>query len=158
MTDGEAQGLEGVVAFAHQRSPSPIERAARFATAASTSRSSSATCRSSRSGDCSSTSRSSRACRRPSRTTASGLHRRPRLPTCRRRRAALGGEWRLGKLIDIADVEATEDLRRLSATTISVVAQSARVADGHADPCRARDDRQRQIGRRAVPARVARRS
>ena len=48
--------------------------------------------------------------------------------------AALGGEWRLGKLIDITDAEATEDLRRLSATMISVVAQSARVADGHPDP------------------------
>ena len=46
--------------------------------------------------------------------------------------AALGGEWRLGKLIDITDAEATEHLRRLSATMISVVAQSARVADGHA--------------------------
>ena len=57
--------------------------------------------------------------------------------------AALGGEWRLGKLIDIADAEATEDLRRLSATMISVVAQSARVADGHADSGRPRDDRQR---------------
>ncbi|MGZ4382507.1 MAG: citrate/2-methylcitrate synthase, partial [Gaiellaceae bacterium] len=48
--------------------------------------------------------------------------------------AALGGEWRLGKLIDITDADATEDLRRLSATMISVVAQSARVADGRADP------------------------
>src|SRR4249919_1906946 len=48
--------------------------------------------------------------------------------------AALGGEWRLGKLIDIGDAEATEDLRRLSATMISVVAQSARLADGHTAP------------------------
>ncbi len=48
--------------------------------------------------------------------------------------AALGGEWRLDKLIDITDAEATEDLRRLSATMISVVAQSARVADGHTRP------------------------
>ncbi|HVN62945.1 MAG TPA: citrate synthase 2 [Gaiellaceae bacterium] len=46
--------------------------------------------------------------------------------------AALGGEWGLGKLIDITDAGATEDLRRLSATMISVVAQSARVADGRA--------------------------
>jgi len=48
--------------------------------------------------------------------------------------AALGGEWRLDKLIDIDDAQATEDLRRLSATMISVVAQSARLADGHAEP------------------------
>ncbi len=48
--------------------------------------------------------------------------------------AALGGEWRFGKLIDITDAEATENLRRLSATMISVVAQSARVADGHTGP------------------------
>jgi citrate synthase len=48
--------------------------------------------------------------------------------------AGLGGEWRLAKLIDVTDAEATEDLRRLSATMISVVAQSARVADGRSDP------------------------
>jgi citrate synthase len=45
--------------------------------------------------------------------------------------AALAGEWGLGKLIDVSDAQATEDLRRLSATALSVVAQSARVADGH---------------------------
>ena len=47
--------------------------------------------------------------------------------------ARLGGEWGLQKLIDISDDEAKEDLRRLSATMISVCAQSARLADGHAD-------------------------
>ena len=47
--------------------------------------------------------------------------------------ARLGGEWGLEKLIDISDDEAKEDLRRLSATMISVCAQSARLADGHAD-------------------------
>jgi citrate synthase len=47
--------------------------------------------------------------------------------------ARLGGEWGLGQLIDISDDEAREDLRRLSATMISVCAQSARLADGHAD-------------------------
>ena len=47
--------------------------------------------------------------------------------------ARLGGEWQLRKLIDISDDEAKEDLRRLSATMISVCAQSARLADGHAD-------------------------
>ena len=46
----------------------------------------------------------------------------------------LGGEWGLEKLIDITDDQAREDLRRLSATMISVCAQSARLADGHADP------------------------
>jgi citrate synthase len=45
----------------------------------------------------------------------------------------LSAEWGLGQLIDIDDAQATDDLRRLSATMISVVAQSARVADGHAD-------------------------
>ena len=48
--------------------------------------------------------------------------------------AALSGEWKLGKLIDISDGQATEDLRRLSATALHVVAQSARVADGNATP------------------------
>ena len=72
--------------------------------------------------------------------------------------AALGGEWRLGKLIDISDVEATEDLRRLSATMISVVAQSARVAGGHTDPVDRATIDSGQLNRRAVPTRVARRS
>ncbi len=47
--------------------------------------------------------------------------------------ARLGGDWGLGQLIDISDDEAKEDLRRLSAVMISVCAQSARLADGHAD-------------------------
>ncbi len=48
--------------------------------------------------------------------------------------ARLGAEWGLGQLIDISDEQAEDDLRRLSATMISVVAQSARVADGEATP------------------------
>jgi len=56
--------------------------------------------------------------------------------------AALGGEWQLGKLIDISDAQATEDLRRLSATMIAVVAQSARAADGNRVP----------VGRAAIDA------
>src|SRR4029077_3763029 len=44
--------------------------------------------------------------------------------------AHLSGEWELAKLIDISDEEARDDLARLSATMISVVARSARVADG----------------------------
>jgi citrate synthase len=47
--------------------------------------------------------------------------------------ARLAAEWGLRQLIDASDEEAKEDLRRLSATMISVCAQSARLADGHAD-------------------------
>jgi citrate synthase len=43
--------------------------------------------------------------------------------------AALGGKWDLGQLIDIDDEQAKEDLRRLSAAALSIVAQSARGAD-----------------------------
>ena len=43
--------------------------------------------------------------------------------------ASLSGRWKLGQLIDIGDEEAKDDLRRLSATALSVVAQSARGAD-----------------------------
>ncbi len=48
--------------------------------------------------------------------------------------ARLGGDWGLRQLIDITDDEAKEDLRRLSSTLISVAAQSARLADGEAEP------------------------
>lgn len=40
--------------------------------------------------------------------------------------AALSAEWNLGQLIDISDAQARDDLARLSAVMISVVAQSAR--------------------------------
>jgi citrate synthase len=40
--------------------------------------------------------------------------------------AALAGRWGLGQLIDISDEEARDDLARLSAAMISLVAQSAR--------------------------------
>jgi citrate synthase len=40
--------------------------------------------------------------------------------------AALGGQWGLGQLIDISDEQARDDLARLSAAMISLVAQSAR--------------------------------
>ena len=43
--------------------------------------------------------------------------------------AILSGEWKLGQLIDIDDEQAKEDLRRLSAAALSIVAQSARGAD-----------------------------
>ena len=47
--------------------------------------------------------------------------------------SSLGADWDLGQLIDISDDEAREDLRRLSASMLSVAAQSFRVADGHTD-------------------------
>jgi citrate synthase len=43
--------------------------------------------------------------------------------------AALSGEWKLGQFIDLDDEQAKEDLRRLSAAALSIVAQSARGAD-----------------------------
>jgi citrate synthase len=43
--------------------------------------------------------------------------------------AVLSGKWKLGQLIDIDDEQAKEDLRRLSAAALSIVAQSARGAD-----------------------------
>jgi citrate synthase len=48
--------------------------------------------------------------------------------------ARLAGEWRLGKLNEISDDQAREDLGRLSAQMMSIVARSARIADGYADP------------------------
>ncbi len=48
--------------------------------------------------------------------------------------AGLSGAWGLGQLIDISDEEAHRDLARLSATMISIVAQSARHADGFTMP------------------------
>ena len=47
--------------------------------------------------------------------------------------ARLAGEWKLGKLNEISDEEAREDLGRLSAQMMSIVARSARVADGRTD-------------------------
>src|SRR5918994_3565448 len=48
--------------------------------------------------------------------------------------AALSSEWGLGKLVDISDDQAREDLSRLSAQAMAIVARSARVADGNRDP------------------------
>jgi len=48
--------------------------------------------------------------------------------------ARLAGAWKLGKLNEISDDQAREDLGRLSAQMMSIVARSARVADGHTDP------------------------
>jgi citrate synthase len=47
--------------------------------------------------------------------------------------ARLAGEWKLGKLNEISDEQARDDLGRLSAQMMSIVARSARVADGNAD-------------------------
>jgi citrate synthase len=47
--------------------------------------------------------------------------------------ARLAGEWQLGKLNEISDDQAREDLGRLSALMMSIVARAARVADGHTD-------------------------
>jgi citrate synthase len=48
--------------------------------------------------------------------------------------ARLAGEWGLGKLNEISDQQAREDLGRLSAQMMTIVAASARIADGHRDP------------------------
>src|SRR5438874_9267264 len=47
--------------------------------------------------------------------------------------ARLSGEWKLGKLNEISDGQAREDLGRLSAQMMSIVARSARIADGETD-------------------------
>ena len=47
--------------------------------------------------------------------------------------ARLSGVWGLGKLHEISDEQARDDLGRLSAQMMSIVARSARVADGHHD-------------------------
>lgn len=48
--------------------------------------------------------------------------------------ARLAGRWALGKLNEISDDQARDDLGRLSAQMMSIVARSARTADGHSDP------------------------
>ena len=48
--------------------------------------------------------------------------------------ARLAGDWGLGKLNEISDAQARIDLGRLSAQMMSIVARSARVADGHREP------------------------
>jgi citrate synthase len=47
--------------------------------------------------------------------------------------ARLSGVWGLKKLVDATDEEAREDLGRLSAQVMAIVARSARVADGNED-------------------------
>jgi citrate synthase len=47
--------------------------------------------------------------------------------------ARLSALWKLGKLHEISNEQARDDLGRLSAQMMSIVARSARVADGHTD-------------------------
>jgi citrate synthase len=47
--------------------------------------------------------------------------------------ARLAGAWKLGKLNEISDAQAREDLGRLSAQMMGIVARSARIADGRKD-------------------------
>jgi citrate synthase len=47
--------------------------------------------------------------------------------------ARLSGVWRLGKLNEISDEQAREDLGRLSGQMMAIAARSARIADGHMD-------------------------
>lgn len=47
--------------------------------------------------------------------------------------ARLSAVWGLGKLVEISHEDARDDLGRLSAVMMAIVARSARVADGHED-------------------------
>ena len=47
--------------------------------------------------------------------------------------ARLSGLWDLGKLNEISDEQARDDLGRISGQMMSIVASSARLADGHTD-------------------------
>src|SRR5256885_2524117 len=47
--------------------------------------------------------------------------------------ARLAGEWKLGKLNEISDEQARQDLGRLSSQMMGIVARSARIADGQTD-------------------------
>ena len=48
--------------------------------------------------------------------------------------ARLSPEWGLEKLVDIDAEQARDDLARLSAEMMAIVASSARIGDGHGDP------------------------
>src|SRR6478609_4765990 len=48
--------------------------------------------------------------------------------------ARLSGAWKLGKLNEISDEQARDDLGRLSGQMMAIVARSARVADGETEP------------------------
>jgi citrate synthase len=61
--------------------------------------------------------------------------------------ARLAGEWKLGKLNEISDEQAREDLGRLSGQMMAIVARSARLADGKTEPVP-----DEVVGRRGTPA------
>ena len=72
--------------------------------------------------------------------------------------ARLAGDWKLGKLNEISDEQAREDLGRLSAQMMTIVARSARVADGRRRlDLRTRWSREGKHRRREVPPPLARR-
>ena len=119
-------GLEGVVAFATEIAE-PDKRAARCATAASTSRTSSARSRSSRSGACSWTARFSPGLPPAEPHPLTVRSGDPRVDV-QSALAMLAPEWGFGQLIDISDEEARDDLARASVMALSFVAQSARGA------------------------------
>src|SRR5215207_4783948 len=48
--------------------------------------------------------------------------------------ARLSTEWGLRKIVDISDEQARDDLARISAQAMAIVARAARLADGHWDP------------------------
>ena len=147
--------LKGDALRSTPRSPSPTARAARCATAGSTSRSSSARCRSSTSGACSSTGGSSPACRPPSRTRWPSAPADPRVDV-QAALAMLGaGVGRLRPLIDISDEQARDDLARASVMALSFVAQSARGVGPPAGA--AARGRPRDLDPRALPDPLARR-
>ena len=71
--------------------------------------------------------------------------------------ARLSGEWKLGKLNEISDEQAREDLGRLSSQMMSIVARSARLADGKTRRCSRRGRRTREDRGGEVPPSLARR-
>ena len=107
------------------RSPSRTARAARCATAGSTSRSSSARCRSSTSGACWWTARSSPGLPPAEPHPLAVRSADPRVDV-QAALALLAPEWGLRPLIDISDAQARDDLARASVMALSFVAQSAR--------------------------------
>ena len=70
--------------------------------------------------------------------------------------ARLAGKWKLGKLSEISDEQAREDLGRLSAQMMAIVARSAPSPTGATAGVRRRR-RAGQDGGREVPAPLARR-
>ena len=71
--------------------------------------------------------------------------------------ARLSGVWGLGKVTEISDEQARDDLGRLSAQVMAIVARSARVADGHTDSVARRCRRGGEDCGGAISAALARR-